>query len=66
MESRSVRIIAIVILTLAGCTARAQTARQIDTEKSSLTVRVYKSGLFSAFAHDHEIRASVQSGNFDE
>jgi polyisoprenoid-binding protein YceI len=41
-------------------------ARDIDTEKSVLIVRVYKSGLFSAFAHDHEIRAPIQSGAFDE
>jgi polyisoprenoid-binding protein YceI len=41
-------------------------SRQIDVGKSVLTVRVYKSGLFSAFAHDHEIRAPIQSGSFDE
>lgn len=66
MGSRSVRILAIVVLALAGCFSHAQTAREIDTEKSTLTVRVYKSGLFSAFAHDHEIRASIQSGSFNE
>lgn len=41
-------------------------AGEIDTEKSALTVRVYKSGLFSAFAHDHEIHAPIQAGNLDE
>jgi polyisoprenoid-binding protein YceI len=29
-------------------------------------VRVYKTGLFSAFAHDHEIRAPIQNGMIDE
>jgi len=38
----------------------------IDTQKSTLTVRVYKSGLFSAFAHDHEISAPINSGSFSE
>ena len=44
----------------------AQSRHEMNTEKSVLTVRVYKSGLFSAFAHDHEIRAAIQSGSFDE
>ncbi|HEV2697985.1 MAG TPA: YceI family protein [Terriglobales bacterium] len=42
------------------------TGREIDTARSVLTVRVYKTGLFSAFAHDHEIRASIQKGIIDE
>lgn len=66
MESRSVRVLAIATLTLAWCFASGQSARQIDVDKSLLTVRVYKSGLFSAFAHDHEIRAPIQAGSFDE
>ena len=44
----------------------AQSQREIDVAKSVLTVRVYKSGLFSAFAHDHEIRAPFQNGTFNE
>ena len=39
---------------------------EIDTDRSILTVRVYRSGLFSAFAHDHEIRAPIKTGTFDE
>lgn len=34
----------------------------IDAAKSSMTVRVYKSGAFSAFGHDHEISAPIESG----
>jgi len=41
-------------------------ARSIDTARSVLTVRAYKTGLFSAFAHDHEIRAPIQKGAVDE
>jgi polyisoprenoid-binding protein YceI len=62
---KSLRAVAIVVLALALCCALAG-ARDVDTAKSVLTVRVYKSGLFSAFAHDHEIRAPIQSGSFDE
>ncbi len=54
------------VLVLTPFLAAGQSAREIDREKSVLTVRVYKSGLFSAFAHDHEIRAPIQSGSFDE
>jgi len=41
-------------------------AKEIDTARSVLTVRVYKTGLFSAFAHDHEIRAPIQKGLIEE
>jgi len=44
---------------------RAATA-DMDAEHSSLTIRVYKTGLFSAFAHDHEINAPIRQGSFDE
>jgi polyisoprenoid-binding protein YceI len=35
---------------------------QIDAERSAITVHVYRAGLFSAFAHDHEIAASIAEG----
>jgi polyisoprenoid-binding protein YceI len=38
----------------------------VNTQQSTLTVRVYKSGFFSAFAHDHEISAPIDSGSFLE
>ena len=47
-------------------TCLAQEIRQIDTKKSSITIRVFKSGLFSAFAHDHEIVAPISEGHFSE
>jgi YceI-like domain len=40
--------------------------RPIDTERSTLTVLVYKSGMFSAFADDHVIRAPIASGAISE
>lgn len=42
----------------------ADTAKTIDTGKSVMTVRVLKSGLFSAFGHEHEVRAPIQQGSF--
>jgi polyisoprenoid-binding protein YceI len=37
--------------------------RPIDAERSTLTVLVYKAGLFSAFADNHVIRAPIASGS---
>jgi polyisoprenoid-binding protein YceI len=45
--------------------ARAQT-RPIDVQHSTLTVLVYKSGLFAAFADNHVISAPVATGSISE
>lgn len=50
---------------LAGLTSIGAASAQehaIDAAKSSMTVRVYKFGVFSAFGHDHEISAPIESG----
>jgi len=39
--------------------------REIDIQKSAMTVRVFKSGLFSAFGHEHEISAPMERGSFN-
>jgi polyisoprenoid-binding protein YceI len=41
-------------------------SRPIDTAHSMITVRVGKSGFFSAFGHNHEIRAPISEGDIDE
>ena len=51
---------------LVSLPALPQPQKLIDTDRSVLTVHVYKTGLFSAFAHNHEIRAAIQSGSFSE
>jgi polyisoprenoid-binding protein YceI len=40
-------------------------SQAIDAKKSSLKIRVFKSGAFSAFAHDHEIEAPIDDGKID-
>jgi len=40
--------------------------RPIDTQRSTMTVRVFKSGLFSAFADNHVIKAPVSDGVVEE
>ena len=37
----------------------------VDLEHSTLSIRVFKKGLFSGFAHDHEIAAPLSSGSVD-
>ena len=54
--------------TLALCTAIVGTGllmaqeKAIDTQRSTITIHVGKSGLLSAAAHDHTINAPISSG----
>jgi polyisoprenoid-binding protein YceI len=41
-------------------------SRSVDVANSSLKIHVYKTGLFSAFGHNHEIEAPVESGEVSE
>ena len=54
---------AIALLSVAATAALGAEPRPIDVEHSTLTVFAYKSGLFSAFADDHVIRAPIASGS---
>jgi len=61
--------LAVVILAISSCLAPANLsgqAKAIDANKSTLTVRVFKSGAFSAFAHDHEILAPIEEGKIQD
>jgi polyisoprenoid-binding protein YceI len=40
-------------------------AAEVDAAASKITVKVEKSGLFSAFAHNHTISAALASANLD-
>ena len=57
------RLLVLALWTLAATAAPGAETRPIDTDRSTLTVFVYKSGLFSAFADDHVIRAPIASGS---
>jgi polyisoprenoid-binding protein YceI len=52
-------------LILVGVVPAAAQPRAIDTAKSGMTVHVYKTGVLSAFGHDHEISAPVAAGTVD-
>ena len=60
--------LAVVILAISSClgpTSLYAQGKAIDVNKSTLTVRVFKSGAFSAFAHNHEIQAPIAEGKID-
>jgi polyisoprenoid-binding protein YceI len=63
------KFLAVFVLPIFGLgfasAADSAVPRTIDTEKSVMTVRVFKAGLFSGFAHDHEISAPIKEGSFD-
>src|SRR6266699_1515128 len=61
-------IIAAVLLLPSIMLPRAAQAEKhsIDLQRSEMKVYVYKSGLFSAFAHDHEIVAQITEGSIDD
>lgn len=62
---RAMRSIAILAVVLGGwmwpATARSE-SRAVDVSRSVLKIRVFKSGFFSAFAHNHEIEAPIDQG----
>lgn len=62
---RFAAVVAVVLFCLPLVAADAA-PKSIDTEKSTLTVRVFKTGLFSAFGHEHEIKAPIAQGSFQE
>ena len=57
---------AAAVLPTALWAADTPAAREIDAQKSVMTVRVFKTGLFSALGHDHEITAPIREGKFSE
>src|SRR5580692_5095565 len=42
-----------------------QHSHDIDTQKSTLTLHIGKTGVFSGLGHEHEVRAPIHSGTAD-
>ena len=59
---RTMFLAAASLLCALGATAQL---RNIDTQKSTLTIHVGKSGIFSGLGHEHEVRAPIHSGTAD-
>jgi polyisoprenoid-binding protein YceI len=61
-------MVAFALAAMAG-SGSAQTAKPaspIDTQRSTMTIKVFKSGVFSFAGDDHEIRAPITSGSVNE
>src|ERR1700679_901755 len=56
-------ILATIVATTAPLLAQE---KAIDTQRSTITIHVGKSGLLSAAAHDHTINAPISSGTIME
>jgi polyisoprenoid-binding protein YceI len=55
-------LLAVAVLTAASASPLLAAHQQIDTGRSSITVRVFKAGLFRGFGDNHEIHGAVQRG----
>ncbi len=61
-KARVLLLSATFLWVLAG---RCLATSPVDVEHSTLTIQVFKKGLFSGFAHDHQIAAPLSSGTVD-
>src|SRR4029077_871703 len=59
---RTVFLAAASLACALGVSAQQQ---NIDTQKSTLTILVGKTGVFSGLGHEHEVRAPIHSGTAD-
>ena len=69
VRSRSSRLILLLLITTTAAILSAQASpsgASIDTEHSTMTVHVYRSGLLSFAGDNHEIQAPIVSGVLNE
>jgi polyisoprenoid-binding protein YceI len=59
---RAVFLVAMNLMCVLGVSAQQH---NIDTEKSTLTIHVGKTGAFSGLGHEHEVRAPIHGGTAD-
>ena len=56
------RTMFLVLASLLCTLATTAQQRNVDTEKSALTIHVGKTGIFSGLGHEHEVRAPIHAG----
>ncbi len=59
------RVLFAAAATLLGALGAGAQQHSIDTQKSTLTIHVGKTGAFSGFGHEHEVQAPIHSGTAD-
>jgi polyisoprenoid-binding protein YceI len=60
------RIVFLGAASLVAAMSVSAQQRELDTQKSKLTIHVGKTGAFSALGHEHEVRAPIQSGKVNK
>jgi polyisoprenoid-binding protein YceI len=55
-------VVTAILLCVLGVSAQQH---DVDTQKSTLTIRVGKTGMFSGLGHEHEVHAPIHSGTAD-
>ena len=65
-RAQTVLVIATLLCVLASAVHGSAESGVIDTQRSTVTVRVFKAGLFRAFADDHLIQAPLTEGSLDD
>ena len=53
-------------LALIGASPSGHPAAAVDTARSTMTIFVYKEGIFAFAADNHEVNAPIASGSFDD
>jgi polyisoprenoid-binding protein YceI len=59
------RILFVAAASLMCALGASAQQRMVDTQKSTMTIHVGKTGLFSGLGHEHEVRAPIHSGTAD-
>jgi len=59
---RFIFFVTVTVLCALGVSAQQH---NIDTQKSTLTIHVGKTGVFSGLGHEHEVRGPIRSGSAD-
>jgi polyisoprenoid-binding protein YceI len=59
------RILFVMAATLLCALSLSAQQRNVDTQKSTMTIHVGKSGAFSGLGHEHEVRAPIHNGTAD-
>ena len=63
---RGVILITVTLALVTSALPGVAQPRAVDPKRSTVTVRVFKSGLFRAFADDHVIEAPLAEGSLDD
>jgi len=65
MRSAAILLRTLAWILILGWSLALGAQNSLDAPHSSVTVRVFKTGLFATFAHDHTVAAPISEGSLD-